>query len=107
MSALRRALAVGAATVSLAAVATVTAPAAFAGAEACTLGSVPLTNQNTWVRDAPKLDHSAVMYTVAAGSGFRLVSGPLTSDGLVWMYGHPNGGWTDGWVPAMNLTCWS
>jgi hypothetical protein len=107
MSALRRTLAVGAATVSLAAVATVTAPAAFAGAEACTIGSVPLTNQNTWVRDAPNWTTSGVMYTTPAGYGFRIVGPPQTAaDGVIWIVGHRNG-WMDGWVPAQNLTCYS
>ncbi|TDQ01423.1 hypothetical protein [Labedaea rhizosphaerae] len=107
LSAVRRVVAVGVATASLAAVTVVAAPAAFAGAEACTIGSVPLTNQNTWVRDAPNWTTSGVMYTTPAGYGFRIVGGPVTDGiGVVWMAGHRNG-WIDGWVPAQNLTCYS
>jgi hypothetical protein len=69
----------------------------------CSPGMVPLTNQNTWVRYGPGFEF-ATNYTLLAGSGFRILGGPASADGLVWWYGNGNGR-DYGWVPDQNLTC--
>lgn len=81
-------------------------PAGVASPEiltSCAPGMVPLTNQNTWVRFGPGFEF-VTKYTLAAGSGFRILAGPSTGDGLVWWYGNGNGQ-DFGWVPDQNLTC--
>ena len=70
---------------------------------ACSPGMVPLTNQNTWVRHGPGFSFVA-KYTLPAGSGFRILDGPVAADGLWWWYGNGNGK-DFGWVPDQNLSC--
>jgi len=70
---------------------------------ACAPGMVPLTNQNTWVRYGPGFEF-ATYYTLPAGSGFRILGGPASADGLVWWYGNGNSQ-PYGWVPSQNLSC--
>ncbi len=70
---------------------------------ACSPGMVPLTNQNTWVRHGPGFEF-VTKYTLPAGSGFRILAGPSSGDGLMWWYGNGNGQ-DFGWVPDQNLTC--
>jgi hypothetical protein len=108
----RRAAAVGIAAAALTAVtalgpgiasadtASVTSPETVT---ACAPGMVPLTNQNTWVRHGPGFEF-VTKYTLQSGSGFRILAGPSTGDGLVWWYGNGNGK-DYGWVPDQNLTC--
>ena len=112
MPAVRRRRTVAAVTAAL------TAVAAFGGAAAsadptgvvspatvtaCSPGMVPLTNQNTWVRYGPGFEFVS-KYTLPAGSGFRILAGPSSGDGLMWWYGNGNGK-DFGWVPDQNLTC--
>lgn len=80
-----------------------TAPqAAAAPLTSCAIGMIPLTNQTTWMREAPGFTY--VLYTLDPGRGFRIGAGPVTADGLVWWFGHGNDV-GQGWVPDQNLTC--
>lgn len=108
----RRAAAVGVAAAALTAVTAFGAGPATADATggvspatvtACAPGMVPLTNQNTWVRYGPGFEF-VTKYTLQAGSGFRILAGPSSGDGLMWWYGNGNGK-DFGWVPDQNLTC--
>lgn len=109
-SLLRRTMVAGVAGLALAAGAVGTAAASPAGVAssqgvlvACSPNLITTVNQNTWVRDRPGFAGS-VLYTIAAGGGFHILSGPYTGDGLVWYFGHGNNG-ANGYVPKQNLNC--
>lgn len=113
MTLLRRTIVAGVAGLALAASATATAGTAAASPThvtspqgilvACTSNLITTVNQNTWVRFAASLsaDHS---YTILTGGGFHILGGPYSGSGLLWYYGHGNGG-SDGYVPKQNLNC--
>lgn len=108
-TAVRRAVALSAATAAMAVAATVGPPAAVASPDstvdaafACAVGMVPLVNQNTWLRAEPGFTYP--LYTVAEGRAVRLTAGPAVADGLVWWLAHGNDT-GNGWVPEQNLTC--
>ncbi|GAA3093236.1 hypothetical protein [Streptosporangium carneum] len=77
------------------AVAAVAAATAMIGATPAHADSLCNVNQNTWVRNAP---NGAVLYTIPAGGGFRL----LWTEASGWSYGHGNSR-PNGYIPAGHL----